>query len=252
MRLCHGKPPAQIDCMNSSKFVHPSIASPKWGLLACLLIAHLTGWCQEVVVTRDAGMWLGVKVEKRVATGWKINLEHQLRTYENGMGLDDALLNLGANYKIDKQFKVAADIRYTFNARRTKDAVNEYRYNIDFHWRRDLGDHASIRYRLRHQKEQANVFEEWGQTNDHETKFRHRIKFIHQVTKNKHPYASIELHRVSRSFREPHFDQFRMHVGHVWLTENHAWDLSMGYTRELHATYPLNFIFLFAQWNVDL
>lgn len=238
--------------MISSKSIHTSIASPQWGFLVCLLIVHLTGVSQEVVVTRDAGMWLGVKVEKRIANGWKINLGHQLRAYENGFRLDDVLLNFGADYKIDKQFKVAADIRYTYNARRTKDAENEYRYNIDFHWRKELGDHMSIRYRLRHQKEHVNLFENWGDTNEHESKFRHRVKVIHKLEEHHRPYASIEIHRVSRSFREPHFDQIRMHVGHVWRAENHTWDLSLGYTRELQAFYPLNFIFLFVEWNFEL
>ena len=224
----------------------------KWTFMVCILMANYGGWSQKVVVTRDAGLWLGAKVEKRVAPGWKINLEHQLRLYENGMRLDDALLNVGADYKIDKHFKVAADIRYTYNARRTRDAENEYRYNVDFHWRTNLGEHGSIRYRLRHQVEQANAIEEWGQTNDREIKYRHRVKLICQAMEDRRPYASIEIHRVSRSFREPHFDRLRMHVGHVWLAENHKWDLSLGYTRELHATYPLSFIFLFAQWNLDL
>ena len=70
--------------MKSVKFINASIASMsmRWTVLACILMAHFGGWSQKVVVTRDAGLWLGAKVEKRVVPGWMVSLSSLSRDHD--------------------------------------------------------------------------------------------------------------------------------------------------------------------------
>jgi hypothetical protein len=219
-------------------------------LATCFLQAALSA--QEVKVTRDLGTWWSASVETSLAPRWKFQAEHQLRTYGNALELDDAIVDAGVKHKVSKQVRLSGALRFTHNARRRLDSENKYRYNVDAHWIQPVGERVSLRYRLRHEQEYTNLFELLGQTLDVESKFRHRVKAFYEAGETHRPYASVEVHRLTKAFRAPSFSQLRMHLGDTWNAGNKQWDVSIGYTRELQVSHPLNFVFLFIRCNFEL
>ena len=99
-----------------------------------VLLFHLffcsTIFSQQIKVTRDFGMWGGVNIKKKLSKTLDLNLEQQLRFHTNSSKLDDYIIDFGSKYRMNKNFRLGANFRYTYNVKRYKATENNYRYNL--------------------------------------------------------------------------------------------------------------------------
>ena len=58
-------------------------------LLLLLLISTSPLFSQQIKVTRDFGVWLGVDFKKEITSRFDLSLMQQIRTFKNAAELDD-------------------------------------------------------------------------------------------------------------------------------------------------------------------
>ncbi|MGB0850541.1 MAG: DUF2490 domain-containing protein [Bacteroidia bacterium] len=207
---------------------------------------------QQLKVTRDFGIWGGFNIEKELPLGFKINLENQLRTYTNSSEIDDYLIDLGSKYTINKNFKLGANLRYTYNARRWNDNEHNYRYNLDLHYRAKLSPKLKLYYRVRYQRKFVNYFHLPQPSNIHFSKVRNKVKLRYTLNEKHRLYTSGELFKSTETYKEPVFDKLRFHIGDDIKTNKGNLNCSIGYEQEINSENPLSFLFLRTHYTLKL
>ena len=100
----------------------------------CIIIfgvmASIQLFSQEVKVVNDIGFWGGINIEKKIRKDFKINVEQKVRLYTNITELDDYLIDFGVLYRVNKNFKLGGNIRYTYDAKRWKENEHHFRYHL--------------------------------------------------------------------------------------------------------------------------
>ena len=129
-------------------------------ILIYLLVSN-TLFSQQVKYTRDFGFWGGINVKKKLSKDFEINLEQQLRFYSDAKKFDDYLIDICGKYKMNKNFKLGSNFRYTYNAKRWKEPENNYRYNFALFYRGDIYSRLTFHYRLSYQHEYENLFSQY-------------------------------------------------------------------------------------------
>lgn len=220
-------------------------------LLFFLVSSHAI-FGQQIKTVRDIGFWGGVNVEKKLSKNFEINLEQQLRFYNNLTELDDYLVQFGAKYKINKHFKIGADLRYTRDAKRFNPTENNYRYNLDLDYRIKLSKKLKLSYRLRYQQAFVKELPEYGQSFSRVANIRNKIKMNYKLNDNNSLHFSAELFRRIEAFRTPYFNQFRLYIGNEFKTKTGKFNFALGYEQEVNTEYPLTFFFLKTTYTLKI
>lgn len=206
---------------------------------------------QEVKVVRDFGAWIGFNVEKEMSKKIEVNLEQQVRYYKNATKFDDYIVDLGVKYKMNKNFKLGTNFRYSYNAKRWKDAENDYRYNLDLLYSGKIFSKFNFYYRLRYQHEYVNFFEK-PSSNIHYSGIRNKLKLRYTVNKKNKLYVSCELFRLMEPFKDPYFNMLRLNLGDEIKTNIGNLNCSIGYEKEINTNYPLSFLFIETVYTIKL
>lgn len=230
----------------------PPIGMKRIVVILLYLVISKNLFSQQIKVARDFGIWGGVNIEKEISKKTTINLEQQLRFYSNVTKFDDYIIDFGSKYKINKNFKLGANIRYIHNVKRWTVAENNYRYNLDLLYKGKLSNKLKIYYRLRYQKEYVNLLSEYEEINIHSSSIRNRIKAQFRANKINKLFISAELHRLIEMFKEPYFNLIRFHIGDNIKTKIGEFNCSIGYTQEINTNYPLSFFFLKTIYTLKL
>ncbi len=207
---------------------------------------------QDIAVVRDFGAWLGVEVEKEISDDFKLECVQQLRMYKNAGSFDDYVFDVGGKYRMNRNFRLGASIRYTYNARRVKKATNDYRYCLDLLYKGNLTSRLRLDYRLRYQHEYVNLFSAHQPANINNSAFRNRIKIRYKAGKKHHLYLSGELWRRQETFSSPRFNRLRFYAGDQLAIAVGELDCSLGYEQDLNTEYPLSFFYLKAIYHLEL
>jgi len=219
-------------------------------ILYLLLSSNL--FSQQIKIVRDFGVWGGVNIEKELSKDFEINLEQQLRYYTNATKFDDYIIDFGGRYKMNKNFKLGANLRYTYNAKKWKKTENNYRYNLDLNYKAKISTKLKLYYRLRYQQEFINFSLESRTTNIYYSEIRNKIKIKYNLHKKNKLYVSGELFRLIETFKEPYFNKIRFGVGDEIKTKIGNFNCSFGYEQEMNANYPLSFFFLKIIYTIKL
>jgi hypothetical protein len=100
----------------------------------------------------DAQLWMNVNLEKKVTPAFSVLFTEEIRMYENITEIGTVFSELGASYRFDKRFKVAATFRFT-NKKRVDDSYDSrQRYYFDFIYREKLKP-LIVSVRMRFQSE---------------------------------------------------------------------------------------------------
>lgn len=220
-------------------------------ILIYLLVSN-TLFSQQVKYTRDFGFWGGINVKKKLYKDFEINLEQQLRFYSDAKKFDDYLIDICGKYKMNKNFKLGSNFRYTYNAKRWKEPENNYRYNFALFYRGDIYSRLTFHYRLSYQHEYENLFSEYESTNANHSQIRNRAKVKFKIDKKHRGYFSTELFRRREIFREPYFNNIRFYLGDEINYKSGEFSVSFGYEQEINSTYPLSFFFLKTIYTLKL
>ena len=221
-------------------------------IIILYLIFCKTMLSQQVKVTRDIGAWGGVNIEKTISKEFKINLEQQLRLHTNATKFDDYIIDFGGKYTLNKNFKLGANLRYTYNAKRLQDSENNYRYNLDLKFKSKLITDLKLHYRLRYQHEYVNLFSEYQPTNNNYSGVRNKVLIQYAANKQNEVFFSVELFRLIQTFRKPYFNKIRFYIGDNVKSERGRFNYSLGYEQELNSIDPLSFFFLKTIYTLKL
>jgi hypothetical protein len=206
---------------------------------------------QEIIVTRDFGVWIGQSFEKKV-NKFEWNLGQQLRTFKNATSIDDYLVDLGLKYTINGNFKIATNIRYIYDKKYFKKTEQNYRYNLDFLYRTDFANRWVFTYRLRYQKEYVNLFGNYSVRHIHFSDFRNKAELNYDWNKPHKMYFSAEIFRRIEQYREPYFSKLRFYFGDKISTTIGEIDCSLGFDREILRDNPYSFLFIMLMYKIKL
>lgn len=221
-----------------------SIEMKKTIIILYLFISNFL-FSQQIKVTRDFGIWGGVNIEKKLNKNFQINLEQQLRFYTNITKFDDYIIDLGGKYKMNKNFKLGANLRFVHNQKRTKEAENNLRYNLDLNYNGEISKKLKFYYRLRYQQTFVNFFSSHqSNTNVKKSSVRHKTSIQHKINKKNKVYFSGELFRLIEQFREPYFNKVRFYIGDKFKSKIGKFNCALGYEQEINTDNPLSFFFI--------
>jgi len=217
-------------------------------LIFVILTSNL--YAQQIKVTKDFGVWIGVKYEKKIFKSFDLYLGQQIRTFKNSSELDDYLFDIGIKYPINKEFNLGTNIRYTYNNKRVKENENNFRYNLDIGYKNEFTQKIKIYYRLRYQKEYINHFRNIyyrlagiSSQKIYSSGVRNKLKITFKHNKKNKFYTSAELFRLIENFREPYFNKIRFNIGEEIKSKVGKFDFSLGLEKELHSDFPYSFLF---------
>ena len=158
--------------------------------------------------------------------------------------------DLGAEYRINKQFKLGAQIRYSYDRKKELDLTHDLRYSVDFKYRLKITKELKLDYRLRYQNKYIDLFEF---VDEHKQKahLRHRLELGYKI-KNATVYASTELFREYVYFKKPAYNNLRFMLGTDFKTTYGKLGFALGYEYELNDPYPFEFFFLKLSYTLKL
>jgi hypothetical protein len=218
-------------------------------LVVLLLSITLTSplFSQQIKVTRDFGVWLGVDFKKEISSRFDLSLMQQIRTFKNAAELDDYVFDLGLRYSINKEFDIGGDLRYTYNKKRVSYRENNFRYNLDISLKKKIIPKLDLRYRLRYQKEYVDLLSYlWDPiaSDIYSIQIRNKAKLTLRVNKKNRLFFSSEIFRLTQKHRAPFFNKIRLYLGNEMKTSIGVFNYSVGFEEELGSSCPYSFILL--------
>lgn len=199
-------------------------------------------YSQTIKVTQDYGLWTGIKLTQAY-TDFEFALEPQLRTFYGLTQIDDYIVDLSVEYKINSHFDIGSRHRYNYNNKRHVEAEQNYSYTLDFKFDYSFS-FIKLYYRLRYEKEYVNLFTDYSLEKINTINYRNRIKLQYSLSEINNMYISGELFKIHKQFKSPYFNKYRIYAGDEIETKWGTFDCSVGYTRELNDEHPEQFICL--------
>ena len=140
----------------------------------------------------DFGIWYSVTAEKKLVKNLDLDLDANVRTYNNASRIDEAFIDIGLTYKFNKYLSAAASYRFT-EFRENDDLFHpRHKWFADLKGRLPLGD-FDISARFRFQQRYKTYFED---ENDRESKEvgRIKVKSLYNIPSFPvNPYIAAEL-----------------------------------------------------------
>jgi hypothetical protein len=221
--------------------------------LLCLLIGllgTLYGTTQELVKVQDLGLWTGLKLEKEVREDFTLHLAPEVRINESVSQLDQLFSELGAEYKINKNFQLQGDGRYIINYKPDRTYSQDLRYNFDIQYKGQFKERFAFKYRVRFQRRHKNFFHPVGGGSD--AAFRHRVAVDFQMNDLHRLQLSGEMFREISLHENPHFEKFRLQFADDLSTSLGTFEWAVAMERELDTVAPLTYYILRLYYTIPL
>ncbi|MEN8928081.1 MAG: DUF2490 domain-containing protein [Flavobacteriales bacterium] len=208
-----------------------------------------SGFAQDIKKTQDLGLWMGVNANYVFKKDYTLTLSQDLRLNESITDLDRYITDLAIAYKINKQFKLAATVRYYLEKDAEKEYSQDFRYSLDFQFKKKINSRFKMKYRFRYQ----NVYEELfsGIPDGSKANLRNKIEVGYKLNKKHAAYFASEIFRKIVNYRAPFFNKLRLVVGDEFESRFGEFDFSLGYERELNSARPLNYYFARVYYTFD-
>ena len=192
---------------------------------------------QEKKVVTDLHLCTGVKIEKTFAKDWTISLEEEIRLKHNMTEINNYFTEAGLRYRINKNFALEGDFRYTRDKKQDNTYESLSRYNFDLRYKGKL-DFLTIYYRLRYQKEVEDM-KIFDLNAPYEKQFRNRITIGLNSLKKIEPYVSAEIFQVFTPYVSSQFKYYRV-VGGIRYEPGRfgQFNVAWGFNRELVSAEP--------------
>jgi hypothetical protein len=213
------------------------------------LLITLNVSSQEIKTVFDVGLWTGIGVDYKLNKRYSLSFKQELRLYESFSEIEKVISDLGVDYKINKEFGLGANIRYYTEDKDDKPFANDFRYNLDFKFKKELNDFITFKYRLRYQDTYESFFDEIRE--EVVNTFRNKVSLDYALGKHT-IYFKTELFRRRLVYKKPYFSKIRLGVGDEFETKLGEFDYSLAYEHELGSAYPLDFFFLRVYYTFKL
>jgi hypothetical protein len=140
----------------------------------------------------DFGLWYSIAAEKELVKNIELDLDANLRTFDNASKIEETFLDIGLTYKFNKFLSAAVSYRFTEFNEDDGSFHPRHKWFADLKGKFPLGD-FDISARLRYQQRYKTYFED---ENDKESKKVGRIKLktLYDIPSFPlNPYISAEL-----------------------------------------------------------
>lgn len=197
-------------------------------LLSFLLFcASLISFSQD-----DFGIWYCVTAEKKLVRNLDLDLDVNVRTYNNASKIDEAFFDIGLTYKFSKYLSAAASYRFT-EFRENDDIFHpRHKWFADLKGKLPLGD-FEISARFRFQQRYKTYYED---ENDKESKEVGRIKLktLYDIPSFPvNPYLSAEFFFPMFSETERHIEKNRFMAGFEFnIAKKHSMEIEYMFQRD--------------------
>lgn len=104
---------------------------PGFSLLLVFLLTGIEGICQN----NDAGLWISGNLEKRFTQAMSMSFSQELRMDENITEAGTVFSDLGFEYRLNKQFRIAAHYRFVNYRRLDNSYKTRNRFYADLSYR---------------------------------------------------------------------------------------------------------------------
>ncbi|MEM7103085.1 MAG: DUF2490 domain-containing protein [Bacteroidota bacterium] len=192
--------------------------------------------------TKDAEIWKGITLEREFFDKLKFEVSDQVRLSNNLSTFKSNVLDLKSQYKITKEFRVAAGYRFTLTP-----TNNRNRISADFVYKKDI-EKANLEFTAR-----ARTQHEYVRNSSAINIFRPKLTLAY--TKKKldiEPFVSTEVfYRYTNEENE--WRAYRFFVGFNYdLAKKNKVKLAYFYQKELNEPNPANRHVIQLIFSVDL
>jgi len=140
----------------------------KWFIVLFSLLLPLTGYAQK----KDFGIWYGVSAEHKLTDKLEINLSTDIRTFNNAAKIEEAFLEGGLSYSLNKYLSLTGSYRLTKSIEDDNSYYFRHKSLLDFKGNLPIGN-FSLTCRLRFQTGVKTYIEDEG---DKHPEYTGRIK----------------------------------------------------------------------------
>ncbi|HUX57641.1 MAG TPA: DUF2490 domain-containing protein [Bacteroidales bacterium] len=197
-------------------------------VLILVLIVTLPTFSQS----DDFGIWYGLNTEYSVKKKLEIDLSAMIRTFNNASDIDEAFLEGGVTYKLNKYLALAGSYRITENLEDNSEYHIRHKLMADIKGNGSLG-RFDFSARFRFQRQDKTYFED---ANDEIPDYHGRIKIKAEYKTPSFPInPSISFETFYRMFEatEKRFDKHRFAIGIEYkINKKHSLELEYMFERD--------------------
>lgn len=201
----------------------------------CLLIFLLTAQI-SFSQDNDFGMWYSAATEFKLVKNLNLDLDINLRTYNNASRIEEAFIDIGLTYKFSKYISAAASYRFTEYNEKDDIFYPRHKWFADLKGKMPLGD-FDISARLRFEQRYKTYFKD---ENDKEPQEHLRIKpkVLYDIPSFPvNPYVASELFFPVFNEDKKNLDKVRYIAGFEFnISKKHSIELDYTYQRDY---YPM-------------
>jgi hypothetical protein len=159
----------------------------------------------------DAGLWLGLNLEKKISGNFSLNLEDELRLNENLSEAGTHYTEIGGDYKLSKGFSAGLYYRFTEKRRLDDSYSKRHRFYTELSYRRKV-NRFSFTLRERLQCQYADIqSSEKGHIPEYYLRSKFSIKY--RVKKRIQPFVNTEIFYQLSNAEGNEIDNFRVAGG---------------------------------------
>jgi hypothetical protein len=210
-------------------------------LILLLLLSSIYAEAQHIQTRQDFGIWIGVKVEKKLSQGFGLFFEQQLRTWKNTTRIASSVSELGITYAINKNFKLNGSFRYIHDTNKWQSPEDNLRYNLGIQLKLKITKKLTFYYKVQYQ--QKFVFDYKTTTPVRVSAVRQKVKLQLKYKKKHKFYFSTESFVESDITTTPFFRKQRFNLGDKIKTKIGVFNTGIGYEINLQSHHFSSFLF---------
>lgn len=180
----------------------------------------------------DFGIWYSIAAEKKLVKNLGLDLDANLRTFNNASKMEEAFFDIGLSYKLNKYLSAAVSYRFTEFRENDEQFHPRHKWFADLKGKLPLGD-FDLSARFRFQQRYKTYFED---ENDKESKEagRIKIKMIYNIPSFPvNPYISTELFFPMFTLSERTVEKNRFMAGIEYkITKKYSLELEYMFQRD--------------------
>lgn len=216
-----------------------------------LILFFVPGLLPLVAQVNDAGMWIGLDLEKKLGNGLTLQFSDEIRMNENISEVGTWFNEIGLDYKINKM--ISASIAYRLiQKRRVDDSYStRHRYLINLNFKEKFGN-FNFTFRTRYQSQYTDVLSsENGKSPDNYVRTRMVVKY--DANRKYTPFLSGETFFYLNHPEGVVFDNYRVSGG-ISYEWNKKSSLNLGYMmdREINVSDPWTNYIITLSWEQRL
>lgn len=216
-----------------------------------LILFSVWGSVPLIAQVNDAGMWIGIDLEKKIGNELAIQFSDEIRMNENISEVGTWLNEIGLDYRINKVISASVAYRLILKRRVDDSYSTRHRYLINLNFKEKFGN-FNLSFRTRFQSQYTDILSsDFGKSPDNYLRTRVSVKY--NTNRKYIPFVSGETF-----FHLNHpggflFDNYRVSGGIEYQFSKKS-SLNLGYMidREINVSDPWTNYVITMSWEQRL